>query len=256
MYIDQSIIEALVPDNNGRVSADPFLLVSMRPPQNPEDVNYAFFEKGLNGQTMLRFNLFHKRSFATYCFPKPSLLPNQCFISPDGGNLNIFGKLQAVHLADPANPGPAVLSDNRTFTSSIGDTFSYNFTAPCNAVGSPVSFIYTNRNSGASGGTFTMTHPASVSCTNSKVSTAGPGNYDQIAITGFGKWSKDASDALPRFMATSISVDPANPFATIIVFQRYPGESATLPGAFVIPGDDIDVNLSTAENKPPLKPKP
>ncbi len=43
MYIDQSIIEALIPDNNGRVSSDPFLLVAMRAPQNPDDLNYAFF---------------------------------------------------------------------------------------------------------------------------------------------------------------------------------------------------------------------
>ena len=255
MYIDQSIIEALIPDNNGRVSPDPFLLVAQRPPQNPEDTTYAFFEKGLNGQTTLRLNLFHHRSFATYCYPMPSLLPNQCWISPEGGNLNIFGKIQAVRLADPANPANVVLSDNRTFTSSVGDTFSYNFTAPCNAVGKSVSFVYTNNNTGPSGGTFTMTHPASVSCTNSAVSKA-QGSYDQVAITGFGKWSKDASDAAPRFVTASISVDPANPYAAIIVFARFPGEPKTLPGALVIPGDDIDVNLSTAENKPPTKPIP
>jgi hypothetical protein len=256
IYIDQSLIEALVPDNNGRVSSDPFLLAAQGAPQNSGDPNYAFFEKGLNGQTMLRLNLFHHRSFATYCFPMPSQLPGQCWNSPDGGNLNIFGKFQAVHLADPANPGAAVLSDNRTFTSSIGDTFSYTIFAPCDAAGRSVSFVYTNGNSGPSGGTFTMTHPASVSCTNSRVSTAAPGSYDQIAITGFGKWSKDASDALPRFMAASISVDPANPYAAIIVFARYPGEPSTLRGALVLPGDDIDVNLSTAENKPSAKPIP
>ncbi|MFN0167574.1 MAG: hypothetical protein ACKV22_14185 [Bryobacteraceae bacterium] len=256
MYIDQSIIETLIPANNGRVSADPFLLVAQRPPQNPEDPTYAYFEKGVNGQTTLRMNLFHKRSFATYCYPTPVLQPNLCWISGDKGNLNIFGKIQAAHLADPANPGNAVLSDTRTFTSSIGDRFSYSFIAPCDAVGKAVSFTYTNNNTGPSGGTFTMTHPASVSCTNSAVSKAGVGGYDQVAITGFGKWSKDASDDLPRFMASSISVDPANPFAAIIVFARYPGEPATLPGAKVLPGDDIDVNLSTAENKPPNKPIP
>jgi hypothetical protein len=256
MYIDQSIIEALIPDNNGRVSADPFLLVSMQPHQNPEDPSYAFFEKGMNGQTTLRFNLFHHRSFATYCYPMPSLLPNQCWISPEGGNLNIFGKFQAVHLAAPANPGIAVLSDNRTFTSSTGDSVSYSFSAPCDAVGRSVSFVYTNRGSGPAGGTFTMNHPASVSCGNSKASQAPAGSYDQISISGFGKWSNDASDALPRFMAASISVDPANPYALIIVFARYPGEPAIFPGALVIPGDDIDVNLSTAENKPSAKPTP
>lgn len=256
MYIDQSIIETLIPANNGRVSADPFLLVAQRPPQNLEDPTYAFFERGVNGQTTLRMNLFHKRSFATYCYPTPVLQPNLCWISGDKGNLNIFGKIQAARLADPANPGNAVLSDTKTFTSSIGDRFSYSFIAPCDAVGKRVTFTYTNNNTGPSGGTFTMTHPVSVSCTNSAVSKAGAGGYDQIAITGFGKWSKDDPDDLPRFITSSISVDPQNPFAAIIVFARYPGEPATLPGAKVLPGDDIDVNLSTAENKPPTKPIP
>ena len=266
MYIDQSIIEALIPDNNGRITLDPFFLVAMRAPQNPGDPNYAFFEKQPNGDTMLRLNLFHHRSFATYCYPMPSLLPNQCWISPagGGGNLNIFGKIQAVHPANPANPGSAVLSDKQTFTSSIGDTFSYNFSAACNSVGQPYSFVYTNNNSGPSGGTFTMKHLVSVNCTNSQVSTAGPGSYDQIAITGFGAWSKDPVDGptiaalptQPRFVTASISVDPANPYAAIIVFNNYPGENETLPGALVLPGDSVDVNLSSAENKPPTKPVP
>jgi len=51
-------------------------------------------------------------------------------------------------------------------------------------------------------------------------------------------------------------VDPANPYATIIVFDRYPGENLNLPGALILSGDNIDVNLSTAENKPPTKPVP
>ncbi len=266
MYIDQSIIEQLIPDNNGRVTLDPFFLVGMRAPQDPDDLNYAFFEKQPSGETMLRMNLFHHRSFASYCYPTPTLTPGICFISPPGGggNLNIFGKIQASHLPDPSNAGSAVLRDNRTFVSSIGDTFTYNFSAACNPVGQPFSFVYTNNNSGASGGTFTMTHLVSVSCTNSKVSTAGQGGYDQIAITGFGTWSKDpvngptvaALPTQPRFLTASISVDPANPYAAIIVFNNYPGENLTLPGAFILTGDDVDVNLSTAENKPPTKPVP
>jgi len=257
MYIDQSILEALFGDNNGRISSDPFFLIANAASQDPGDANYAFFEKEpVNGQTMFRANLFHHRTFATYCFPQPSLLPGLCWVSGPAGNLNIFGKLQAAHLPDPASPGTAVLSDNRTFTSAVGDTFSYNFKMPCNPAGLSNSFVYTNNNPGPSGGTFTLTHLASVSCTNSKVSTAPTGSYDQIAITGFGTWSKDAANALPRFMAASVSVDPANPYAEIIVFAQYPGEPATLPGALILPGDNIDVNLSTAENKPATKPIP
>jgi len=267
MYIDQSIIEQLIPDNHGRVTLDPFFQVAMRAPQDPTDLNYAFFEKEpSSGQTTLRLNLFHHRSFETYCYPTPDLIPNLCWISPPGGggNLNIFGKIQAAHLPDPGNPGTASVSDNRTFTSSIGDTFSYNFKAFCNPVGQQTSFVYTNNNSGASGGTFTMTHPVSVSCTNSVVSTAKSGQYDQVAITGFGTWSKDPVvgatvaklPTQPRFMTASISVDPANPYAEIIVFDNYPGENETLPGGFILTGDNVDVNLSTAENKPPTKPVP
>jgi hypothetical protein len=262
MYIDQSIIEQLLPDNNGRVSTDPFFLVAMRPPQDPGDDNYAFFEKNTNGQTMLRLNMFHHRSFESYCFPQPSLLPNACWTGPAGSNLNIFGKIQAAHLADPGNPSPVVLSDNRTSTSSVGDTFTYNFSVNCNPAGQPFSFVYTNNNTGPSGGTFTMKRLVSVSCTNSKVSTAGTGYYDQVSITGFGSWSKDAVagpgdfPSPPRFLSASISVDPANPYAAILVFNNYPGENLTLPGAFILPHDNTDVNLSTAENKPPTKPVP
>ena len=266
MYIDQTIIEQLLPDNHGRVTTDPFFLVAMRAPQNPTDPNYAFFEKEPNGQTMFRANLFHHRSFASYCFPTPAFLPDVCWTSPSGGsgNLNIFVKLQAAHLPDPGNPGSAVMSDKQTFTSSVGDTFSYNFSVACNPVGRPFSFVYTNNNSGPSGGTFTMTHLVSSSCTNSKVSTAARGSYDQIAVTGFGTWSKDTVVAptvaalpnQPRFLTASISVDPVNPYAAIIVFDNYPGENQTLPGALILPDDNIDVNLSSAENKPPTKPIP
>ncbi len=256
MYIDQSLIEQLIPDNNGRISSDPFFLVAMPPSQDLGDTNYAFFEKERNGQTMFRANLFHHRSFASYCFPTPALIPGVCWISPDGGNLNIFGKLQAAHLADPGNPGTAVMTNTQTFTSSVGDTVNYTFNVPCNPTGLSSSFVYRNGNSGASGGTFTMTHLASVSCTNSKVANGPNGTYDQMAITGFGQWSKDPTNALPRFLAASVSIDPANPFATIIVFQRFPGEAQTLPGASLLPGDDVDVNLSTAEWKPANKPIP
>ena len=89
-----------------------------------------------------------------------------------------------------------------------------------------------------------------VVCTNSKVSTAPPGGYDQVAITGFGAWSKDPAGSLPRFLAASISANPADRYGIIIVFSKIPGEVQT------IWGDNLDVNLSTAENKPPTKPIP
>jgi hypothetical protein len=252
MYIDQTIIEQLIPDNNGRVSLDPFFVIAMRPPQNLDDPNYAFFEKGANGQTMFRANLFHRRTFETYCFPTPKLIPGLCYVAApgSGSNLNIFAKLQAAHLADPSKPGSSVMSDSRTFTSSAGDVFSYNFKVACNPIGQSSSLVYTNNNSGPPGGTFTLQTLASVSCTNSKTSSAAPGSYDHIAVTGFGSWSKDAAGSLPRFLAASFSTDPADPYGMVIVFSKIPGEVQT------IWGDDLDVNLSSAENKPPVKPIP
>lgn len=266
MYIDQTIIEQLLPDNNGRITTTPFFLVAEPPSQDIGDTNYAFFEKSPSGQTMFRANLFHHRVFASYCFPTPAYILQQCWISPIGGpgNLNIFGKIQAAHLPDAGNPGPAVISDKQTLTSSIGDVFSYNFSVACNPVGQPFSFVYTNNNGGPSGGTFTMEHLVSVNCTNSAVSTNGPGSYDIIQVAGFGSWSKDpvvgpTQAELPtqlRFLSASISVNPNNKYGALTVFQNYPGESLTLPGALILPGDDIDVYLSTAENKPPNKPIP
>ncbi len=250
LYIGQELIDALFGDNNGRVSTDPFFAIGMPLPQNPTDPLFAFFEKEPNGQTMFRANLFHHRSFATFCYPMPSYLPGQCWVAPDGANLNIFVKLQAAHLPDPANPGNAVLSSNFTYVSGTGDTDTVTYSIPCNPVGQPVSFVYTNNNSGTQGGTFTMQHVASVSCVNSKVSTAPAGSYDSVQVTGFGTWSKDPAGATPRFVTASLSVDPANPYAFVIVFQKYPGEVQ------VQLGDNLDVILSSGENKPPTKPAP
>ena len=186
--------------------------------------------------------------------------PGLCWTSGSTGNLNIFVKLQGAHLPDPANPGSAVIADSQTFTSSAGDLVNYRFSALCNPSGQvpgQTTFVYTNNNaSTAAGGTFTLDHLASVSCTNSKISNLSAGSYDQIAISGFGHWSKDRPTDLPRFMSASVSVNPNYPFASIIVYQRYPGETLTLPNAVVLPGDDIDVYLSTAENKPANKPTP
>ncbi len=253
LYIDQSIIEVLVPVNKGRVSTEPFFLIAQRAPQNLADPTYAFFEKGRNGQTTFRGNLFHHRSYATYCYPTPALEPDKCIgIGGPEGNLNIFQRLQAGHLPDPANPGSYLMKDSRAFTSSIGDQFSYNLSVPCDAKG-PFSVTYTNNNSGPSGGTFTMKHLTSVSCTNSAVSSAGKGAYDQIAVTGYGTWSKDPQASGPdigRFMAASFSLDAANPYGLIMVFARQPGEVQELPN------DDTRVIISSAENKPPKKPTP
>lgn len=260
LYIGQELIDAIFSDNNGRVSADPFFAMALKAPQDAVDPNYAMFEKEPNGQTMFRANLFHHRSFAGYCYPVPTYAPGLCYNAGPTGNLNIFVKLQGAHLPDPANPGSAILSDSKSFTSSAGDPITYSLSVPCTPSGQTAgqaSFTYRNDNpSTSAGGTFTLEHIASVSCTNSKISTLPAGGYDQIAFSGFGHWSSDDKNAQARFVSASISVNPAYPFASIIVYQRYPGESLTLPNAVTVPGDETDVYLSTAENKPADKPTP
>jgi hypothetical protein len=260
LYISQQIIDSIFSDNNGRVSADPFFAMALKAPQDPTDPNFAMFEKEPNGQTMFRANLFHHRTFSTYCFPIPAYTPGLCYISGPTGNLNIFVKLQGAHLPDPATPGSAVLSDSKTFTSSAGDPVTYSFSVPCTPSGQTAgqaSFTYRNDNTATNaGGTFVMEHIASVSCTNSKVSTLPAGSYDQISFSGFGHWSGDDKNANPRFVTGSFSLNSAYPFASIIVYQRYAGESLSLPNAVILPADGTDVYLSTAENKPAGKPAP
>lgn len=260
LYISQQLIDSIFLDNNGRVSADPFFAMALKLPQEPANPNYAFFEKEPNGQTMFRANLFHHRTFSTFCFPIPAYTPGLCYISGPTGNLNIFVKLQGAHLPDPANPGNAVLSDTRSFTSSQGDPVNYSFSVPCKPSGQTAgqaTFTYTNGNGrNSEGGTFAMEHIAAVSCTNSKISTLPAGSYDQISFSGFGHWSGDDKNANARFATASFSTNPSYPFASIIVYQRYPGESYSLPNAVLLPNDQTDVYLSTAEEKPADKPTP
>jgi hypothetical protein len=258
MFIDQTIIESVVDQNNGRVENEPFFVIASRPaPGQPQDL-YALFEKGQSGETTFRFSGLHKRSYATYIFPNPDMIPGHGFLSGSTGNLNIFDRLQASHPDSP--PASISKSGSGTFTSPAGDTFAYNFTIPCNPAGQSASFVYTNKGDGQSSpyttndkaraGTFTLKSLVSATCTNSHASTAAPGDYDIVNFTGFGTWSQDKSDSLHRFVTVSASVDPANPYAAIIVFRYKPTSGSPLFNY------NLDVELSSAENKPADKPVP
>ena len=87
-----------------------------------------------------------------------------------------------------------------------------------------------------------MSRLASVSCINSRTSKLAPGDYDTIEFTGFGHWSKDASDATPRFASVHICTNPDFPYVGILVFQS--------------PDASTNVVLSSANTKPPDKPIP
>ena len=87
-----------------------------------------------------------------------------------------------------------------------------------------------------------MKRLASVSCINSRNSTAAPGDFDTITFTGFGAWSKDASDAAPRFASVQISTSLDCPYAGVLVYQN--------------PDAETNVVLSSANTKPAEKTLP
>jgi hypothetical protein len=258
MYIDQAIIEAIFTENNGKVSTDPFFVMAHRPLPGAAETEYALFENGQNGQTTFRFNGLHRRSFAGYLFPNPDLIASHGWLGGPTSNLDIFTRMQGGRLNTP--PSNIVKTAGGTFTSSLGDTVSYNFSIPCNPSGQPASFVYRNNadgpntplttNGNARGGTFTLVALASASCTNSHVSMANAGDYDIVNFTGFGKWSADPDGSLYRFVSVSASVSQANPYASIIVFRYQPTSGSSQPEY------DLDVELSSAENKPPTVPVP
>ena len=240
-FYGQSLADALFNQNDGRISKDPFFLVAnLTPAPATAGTLYALFEKGPNGETVFRYSGEHKRSFATYRFPSPDFVKANSWIAGPNGNLDLFLRLQAVRITD--TPTARKTGGQSGQVSSVGDTFSYDYSIPCNPAGQSFSFNYTNNNSGAAGGSFKMNRLASVSCINSRTSTMAPGDYDTIEFTGFGHWSKDAADATPRFAAVHVCTNPAFPYVGILVFQN--------------PDASSNVVLSSANNKPPDKPIP
>jgi hypothetical protein len=238
-FYGQSLADALFNENSKRLTKDPFFLIAARPEPGEAENNYARFERGPGGETVFRYSGEHRRSFATYLFPKPNLLPGSSWVSGPAGNLDLFLNLQAAHVGAVS---PVVKQGQGSFVSSLGDTVTYSYSVPCNSPGGTVSFRYANDNRGRSGGTFEMQHLASVSCTNSPGSVAANGDYDTISFTGFGTWSKDEAFALPRFSSVSLSLTPGAPYTGIIVFQN--------------PDLNQNVVLSAGNNRPANKTRP
>ncbi|MEQ1884893.1 MAG: hypothetical protein ABL967_07510 [Bryobacteraceae bacterium] len=233
LLISQSLAEVLFAQNAGRISTDPFFLIASQPQEGEAETTYALFQKGPGGETVFRYSGEHQRSFATFRFPAPDYIFANSFVGGPNARLDIFTRIQAAHTVDNAK---IVKSGSGSFVSSIGDNISYSFSVPCNQPGVPATFTYTNNNTGISGGTFTLKNLAAVSCTNSANSSAPAGDYDTINFSGFGPWSKDASDALPRFATVSISLAPGAPYTGILVYQN--------------PDPELNVVLSGANNKP------
>ena len=91
-------------------------------------------------------------------------------------------------------------------------------------------------------GSFVSSPGDNITCTNSRNSAAGTGDYDTISFTGFGTWSKDAAFSLPRFASVSLSLAADAPYTGILVFQN--------------PDATTNVIMSSGNNKPPVTIKP
>ena len=83
-----------------------------------------------------------------------------------------------------------------------------------------------------------MSRLASVTCTNSAASRLPAGEYDIVTLSGFGRWSKDAPDAAPRFATAQFLPG----YVSVFVFQN--------------PDPALNVVLSNANTKPAEKPLP
>jgi hypothetical protein len=213
-FYGQSIADVLFNQNAPRIDKVPFMLIA----------NYALFEKSPDGATVFRYSGEHKRSFATYLFPSPDFVLANAFLGGPNSSLDLFLNLRAIL---PAGPSPDRRSGGASnVLSSLGDSFSYNYSIPCEGAGT-ASFEYTN----ASSGTFHLTRLGAVTCF-----------ADTVTFSAFGTWSKDAIGADPRFATVQISTSPDAPYVGILVYQN--------------PDATKNVILSSANTKPLEKPAP
>jgi hypothetical protein len=198
-FIAQNLLFVLLEQNDGRIAPSSFFF------RGP-----ASFEKGVNGETVFRFNGDVRLDFSGFRFPSPDHVKANSFIAGDGSFLDPFLRIQAMR---PAPPAGYVFSGSEAAVASTGDNFTYSYNIPCDAVGRSASFEYTNSNP-AEGGTFRMYRLASVSCTNSRGSTMPEGQYDTLTFTAFGSWSRDDD---PHVATVQISRSATQPYVSIIV---------------------------------------
>ncbi|MGH9722111.1 MAG: hypothetical protein ACRD8O_18030 [Bryobacteraceae bacterium] len=239
-YYGQSLADVLFRQNDGRISPDPFFMLADIPHPPQAETRYALFEKGPNGQLIFRLSAEHKRSFATFRFPSPDYIKANSFIAGPEGTLDLFLRIQASMPVD--TPSARMTGGASNVLSSLGDRFNYSYSMPCNPGGQSFAFEYTNSNSGATGGTFRMNRLAAVNCFNSRTSRLPAGSHDTVQFSGFGAWSKDASNAKPRFVSVQVSTNPEFPYVGVLLFKD--------------PDADGDVVQSSANTRPAVKPLP
>ena len=189
------------------------------------------FQKGINGETVLRFNGDIHLAFVGFVFPAPDLTTG--FITGPDSTLHLFYRIQAMHATDPASTVKTGSASN--VVSSLGDTFSYNYSIPCNGTQGNATFTYTNNNASGKSpgdGTFTMQSLGAVSCINSLTSRAAPGDYDTVSFAAFGTWSKDSN---PHIATVQISQSADFPYVHVLIDGGSVSQANTKPPGVPLP---------------------
>jgi hypothetical protein len=194
----QDLFFAIQALNQGRIPADSF---RWRGP--------ASFERGGDGSIIFRYSSQLFLSYATFLFPVPDYNPAEGWRAGDNAELNPFLKFQATY----SGQHPSVLKSGQiNEVSSFGDAVSFSYSISCDPANKNFSFDFTNPANATRGGTFHMKALASVSCTNSRGSAAGPGDADVLTFSGFGSWSKDSDTHLAT---VQISTSPGSRYWSV-----------------------------------------
>lgn len=223
-FFAQNLLFAILDVNQGRLEPASFRL------RGP-----ALFEKGVNGQTVFRFQGEAVLPFAGFHFPTPELKPEQSYLAGPSAELHLFVRLQATDsTARPstdstAKPNVVKAGGQDNVMSSIGDRFSYFYSIPCAGASGLPSFEYTNH---ALGATFRLRRLASATCSNSRTSTVPLGDFDTITFSGFGSWSKDSDLHLAT---VQISTSPVVPYVGIQIDGGFLSNVNTKPAEKPVP---------------------
>ncbi len=174
----QTLLTLVLELNAGRIPQDTFRF------QGP-----ANFEQGPNGSLVFRYDSEVFLDFSTFLWPTPDYNLARGFRAGANSYLDPFVKLQATAGGTPAT---VVKTGQIDEVSSFGDQIKLTYSIPCDINNKNFSADYTNGSTEKRGGTFHLESLSSVSCTNSRGSTAAPGDSNLVTFAGYGTWSKDS----------------------------------------------------------------
>lgn len=174
----------------------------------------AYVTKGPNGESVFGYDGSYFTSFESFSFPSPNFdKPSEAHSAGPGSDLNPFLRFQGAQISE--QPKVVKTGSGDHLISSFNQAFSYNYSVSCDPSAGNGSFDYTNFSLGSGGGTFNLEALSSVSCTNSKTATSGPGDYDTITFVGYGTWSGDLSNGR-HIASVQVSNEPKIPLYVTI----------------------------------------